>query len=72
MTPNITRHNPAPDYLRGLICRSGLSQVKVDKRLGISLRSLGLYISALDAPGHLPVPYCVQFALECLAKDKRK
>ena len=47
MTPNITHHNPAPDYLRGLT----------------------LYISAEDAPGHLPVPYCVQFALECLAKE---
>ena len=35
----------------------------------IPLRGLTLYISAEDAPGHLPVPYCVQFALECLAKE---
>ena len=69
MTPNITHHSPAPDYLRGLIRQSGLSQAKVAKRLGISLRGLTLYISAEDAPGHLPVPYCVQFALECLAKE---
>ena len=69
MTPNITHHNTAPDYLRGLICQSGLSQAKVAKRLGISMRSLTVYISAEDARGHWPVPYCVQFALECLAKE---
>ena len=68
MTPNATRHNPDPDYLRGLLTRAGLSQRQAARRIGISARVMRYYIATGDAGR--PAPYLVQFALEVLARQR--
>lgn len=60
--PNAVKsHNPDPKYLRYLVETSCKSQRAAAKQIGISERAMRYYIS-----GERTVPYCVQFALECL------
>lgn len=68
MTPDISRHNPDPAYLRGLIERAGISQREAARRLGITDRVMRCYLADRAAKSALPAPYLVQFALEKLAK----
>jgi hypothetical protein len=63
--PDASLHNPDPEYIRGLVVSSGLSQRAIAERIDISLRMLQYHISADD---NHPAPYVVQYALEHLAK----
>ncbi|MFG0501082.1 hypothetical protein ACF8GD_00245 [Pseudomonas putida] len=67
MTPDATRHNPDPLYLRQLLQAAGLNQLQAAERLGITGRVLRYYLSDADSAGYRPAPYLVQFALERLA-----
>lgn len=67
MTPDATRHNPDPQYLRQLLQASGLDQVQAAARLGITDRTLRYYLSEVGSAGYRPAPYLVQFGLECAA-----
>jgi transcriptional regulator with XRE-family HTH domain len=66
MTPDATKHNPSPDYLRALLDRAGVSQRAAARRIGVSERVMRYYL-ADEAAGYRPAPYPVQFALEALA-----
>lgn len=68
MTPDATKHDPRPEYLRSLVQRSGLSQRECARRLGISERVMRYYLSDVAAD-HRPAPYPIQFALECLSVE---
>lgn len=62
-TPDATRHNPDPAYLRELL---GARNPKATARLiGLSARTLRYYLS--DDPTAPRAPYCVQYTLEQLA-----
>lgn len=64
MKPDSAKHNPDPDYLRGLIDRAGLSQREAARAVGITDRMMRYYLSHdPDAPR---APYAVQYALERL------
>lgn len=65
MTPDATKHNPSPDYLRALLDRAGVSQREAARRIGLSERVMRYYL-APDAADYRPAPYVVQFALESL------
>jgi transcriptional regulator with XRE-family HTH domain len=65
MTPDITRHDPRPEYLRALLDQAGLSQREAARRIGISERMMRYYLADAD---NRPAPYVVQYALESLAK----
>lgn len=76
MRPDASLHDPAPDYLRSLIARSGLSQRGAARAIGVSERAIRQYLAGRRrlADGRvLPVlaPYPVQFALEALALARR-
>lgn len=66
MTPDATRHNPSPDYLRALLERAGVSQREAARRIGISERMMRYYLAPPDAD-HRPAPYAIQYALERLS-----
>jgi len=66
MTPDATRHDPRPEYLRALIEAAGISQRAAAQRIGISDRLLRYYITDPAAGEHRVAPYPVQFALEAL------
>lgn len=65
MTPDSTLHNPAPEYIRGLIKASGMSQVQAANKIGIAPRTMRRYLA-----GDLVTPYLVQFALENLKHEQ--
>ncbi|WP_332880175.1 helix-turn-helix transcriptional regulator [Pseudomonas sp. NMI795_08] len=67
MSPDATRHNPDPRYLRQLLQAAGLNQVQAAARLGIHQRTVRYYLSDTDSADYRPAPYLVQFALECAA-----
>ena len=67
MKPDSTNHNPAPEYLRGLLDRAGISQREAARRVGVSERMMRYYLAADDAD-HRPAPYAIQYALEALAR----
>lgn len=67
MKPNASQYNPDPDYLRGLVERSGLSQRAAAEQIGIGDRLLRYYLK-----GQREHTYPVQFALECLARYPAK
>ena len=69
MTPDSRRHNPDPEYLRGLVARAGLSLRAAAQLLGLSANGFFNYVRNADDPLYRPAPYTVQFALECLASD---
>lgn len=62
--PDAARHNPAPDYLRQLVDKTGLSQRACAKAIGVSERTFRDY---LNSSHESECPYPVQFALEMLA-----
>ena len=64
LKPNANTYNPDPDYLRRLIDRAGLSQVKAARTLGMSPQTMRRY---LRRDRDHPAPYPVQYALERLA-----
>jgi len=68
MTPDASKHNPRPEYLRALLQQAGLSQRAAARRIGISDRVLRYYLAA-ESADHRPAPYPVQFALEALAQQ---
>lgn len=70
MTPDATRHDPRPEYLRALVQQSGLTQREIARRIGISDRLLRYYLTEVDGD-HRVAPYPVQFALESLAAHRR-
>ncbi|MDO4224235.1 MAG: helix-turn-helix transcriptional regulator [Acinetobacter sp.] len=67
MKPDISKHNPDPSYIRALLEQAGLSQRKAAHILGISERMMRYYLVHPDDPNYRPIPYTVQFAIECLA-----
>lgn len=69
MKPNLAHHNPDPTYIRALLDKAGLSQRKTAHLLGISERVMRYYLVKTDDPNYRPMPYTVQFAIECLARD---
>lgn len=69
MKPNIANHNPNPTYIRALLEKAGLSQRKTAHLLGVSERMMRYYLVATDDPNYRPMPYTVQFAIECLANQ---
>ena len=64
MKPDVTKHNPDPEYIRELLDRIGLDSRPLAEILGIESRNIRHYRS-----GKRECPYLVQFALECLAED---
>ena len=71
MKPDITLHNPDPTYLRGLLDKAGLSQRKAAHMLGVSERMMRYYLVHSDDANYRPMPYTVQFCLECLANNEQ-
>jgi hypothetical protein len=70
MTPDATRHDPRPDYLRALLERAGLSQRAAARQIGIDERSMRYYLADPAGPSrYTPAPYPVQYALEALARQ---
>ncbi len=67
VTPDATRHDPSPTYLRALIARSGMSQRRAAILIGIDPRALRYYLQPEDHPSRRVAPYPVQYALERLA-----
>lgn len=63
MKPDASKHNPDPKYLRSLIENTGLSQSKVAEYIGVASRTIRAYLA-----GDRPIPYRIQFAVECLDK----
>lgn len=72
MTPDATRHNPSPDYLRALLAKCGLSQREAARRIGVSDRVMRYYLAPTDSPGYRHAPYTVQYALEQLSQATAK
>lgn len=66
MTPDATRYNPDPGYLRDLIAKSGLSQLAAARRIGVEGRTLRYWLAD---PQRQKPPYSAVFALECLARQ---
>ena len=64
MKPDATLHNPAPEYLRELLARAGLTQRGAARLLDIRERQMRRYLA-----GDAEAPYCVQYALEGLADE---
>ena len=68
MTPDPTRHNPAPTYLRELITRAGLTHQDAARSIGIGYRTMQYYLSENGPRADYPV----QFALESLPRASYK
>jgi transcriptional regulator with XRE-family HTH domain len=68
VTPDASKHDPRPEYLRALLRQAGVSQREAARRLGISERVMRYYL-ADESADHRPAPYPVQFALEALAQQ---
>lgn len=69
MKPDISKYNPDPTYIRALLAKAGLSQRKTAHLLGVSERVMRYYLVSTDNPNYRPMPYTVQFAIECLAQE---
>jgi hypothetical protein len=66
--PDASQHNPAPEYLRALVERSGLSQRAAAQRIGVSERVMRYYLAEPGVTARsAEAPYPVQYALEALA-----
>lgn len=63
--PDPSKHNPAPEYIRGLLTRIGVSQRKAAHVMGIGERMMRYYVT--ESSEHRPIPYATQYALECWA-----
>ena len=65
MKPNATKgYDSTPAHLRTLIERAGVSQLEAARRLGVDGRTMRYYLAN---PQRAAPPYCLVFALECLA-----
>lgn len=64
--PDFSLHNPKPAYILSLLKRAGLRQRAAAELLGVSERTMRYYVAEGRAT-HIPAPYTVQYALECLA-----
>jgi transcriptional regulator with XRE-family HTH domain len=62
VTPDASKHDPRPEYLRALLDQTGLSQHATARRIGISERVMRYYLA-----GEREAPYPVQYAIERLA-----
>jgi hypothetical protein len=67
-----TKHNPCPEYLRGLLAAAGVSQAQAADRVGVSARMMRYYLAPADIKRrknkqHKPAPYRIQHTLECMA-----
>jgi hypothetical protein len=71
MTPDATKHDPSPEYLRALLARAGLSQREAARRIGVSERVMRYYLAPASAD-YRPAPYVVQFALESLPRSSAR
>ena len=71
MIPDATKHNPDPEYLRGLISKVRVSQRKIAPIIGIYERTLRAYLAKRSSNSALDAPYPVQFCLEVLALSKQ-
>lgn len=68
MKPDASRHNPGPEYLRGLIAQAGLTQNQAAHRIGISERMMRYYLAPEGSDQHRPAPYPVQYTIEGLMR----
>jgi len=67
--PDASRHDPAPEYLRGLVLLAGLSQRKAAAVIGISERVMRYYLAEGETDSRI-APYPVQYTLEQLARRR--
>lgn len=66
MTPDASKHDPSPEYLRALLERAGVSQREAARRIGVSERVMRYYL-APESADYRPAPYVVQLAIEALS-----
>ncbi len=66
-SPDATKHNPDPEYLRELIARAGISQREAARRMGVDERLFRMYLASRTANSAQNCTYPVQFCLESLA-----
>jgi len=69
MKPDSTKHNPDPEYLRELVKKTGLSQRKIARIIGVNERLFRMYLANRSASTAHDAPYTVQFTLECLSDE---
>jgi hypothetical protein len=65
--PDFTKHNPAPEYLQGLIDRADLTRRRGGWQLGVSARTLRAWLAPAEVASMREAPYSAQFLLEVLA-----
>lgn len=70
MSPDASKYNPSPEYLRELIAQTGMTQSDVARCIGIGGRSIRRHLADVNAATYSPAPYVVQFAIESLAAAK--
>lgn len=70
MTPDSSKHNPDPQYLRQLIGIAGVSQRAAAEMIGVSGRMMRHYLAPEHEDTHRSAPYYIQFALESMAADR--
>ncbi len=68
MMPDSSKHNPDPDYLKGLIQKARISQREAAKRIGVDERLFRMYLANRNANSAQNCTYPVQFCLEVLAE----
>ncbi|MDR7193341.1 helix-turn-helix transcriptional regulator [Luteimonas terrae] len=66
MTPDASKHDPRPDYLRALLEQAGVTQREAARRIGISERLMRYYLAPEASTDRRSAPYPVQYALERL------
>ncbi len=66
MTPDSTKRNYDPQYLRELLALAGLTQRGAAEIMGIPERTFRDYLNGNSSS---KAPYTVQFSLECLAQS---
>lgn len=67
MTPDASKHNPDPDYLKELIKKAGISQREAARRIGVNERLFRMYLADRESKSAQNCTYAVQFCLEVLA-----
>jgi transcriptional regulator with XRE-family HTH domain len=66
---NAAKHaNVDPANIRRLVAATGMTQLRLAARLGISERALRYYMQTQTGPLQRSAPYTLQFALEVLAR----
>ncbi len=61
--PDASTHRPDPEYLQHLLAKTGLSERRAEKLLGLGDRSLRNFMQ-----GKSRIPYTLQFSMEALAR----